>query len=517
MTDPDARGGVDELVADTFRTFVPDVTGSAPTTWKDVACAHHRRIRRAQRRRITATCVVMVVVALAVGIPAVISGSGHGTDRHVPLGGGPSLPAQSILDRSGQVLTGFGETAGLQAGYGSAIPPGSGDRLVTNIDGPLQNTLQQALDTQVANLNGRVDPSTKQTVESAQGAVVALDPQTGAVLALAWTGPTSPGLDPVTDSPATPGAVFDLVTATAALQDGLITPTSLYNDTGQFVIPGCVAQAPGCVPYTDNNASAAGYVNVSSALAVSSDTFFDNLGAEFWDSRSQYGTEPIQNVAAQYGYGQTTGIDLPGEDAGSYGQVDSPTVVAKEHAQDPAAYPYGSWATGNNVQMAAGLGGTTATPLQEAVAYATFANGGTRYTPRIAARIVDPHGNPVKTITAPAVGQVTMTAAEHQALTAGFTGAVGGPGSEVQTPPGSAAAAFQGFPISTFPIAGKTGYGGANDTLPASTFVGWGPTDHPTVLIATVIYAAGFGASPAAAVARAGFQEVIDQPIPPLS
>ncbi len=516
MTDPDARSGVDELVADTFRTFIPDIT-SAPSTWRDVASVHQRRARRAQRRRITATCVVVVVVALAVGIPAVVSGSGHGTDRHVPLGGGPSLPAQSILDRSGQVLTGFGETEGLQAEYGSAIPAGSGDRLVTNIDGPLQSTLQQALDTQVASLNGRVDPSTKQTIESAQGAVVALDPQTGAVLALAWTGPTGPGIDPVTDTPATPGAAFDLVTATAALQDGLITPATLYDDTGQFVIPGCVAGAPGCVTYQDNDSPAAGYVNVSGALAVSSDTFFDNLGVEFWDNRSQYGNEPIQTVAAQYGYGQTTGIDLPGEDAGSYARVDSPTVVAKEHAQDPAAYPYGGWTTGNNMEMASGLGGTAVTPLQEAVAYATFANGGTRYTPRIAAQIVDTHGNPVKTITAQAVGQVTMTAAERQALMTGFTGAVGGPGSGIQAPAGPAAPAFQGFPMTTLPIAGMNGSGGADGTIPASTFIGWGPTDHPTVLIATVIYAAGYGASPAAAVARAGFQEVIDRSIPPLS
>ena len=56
-------------------------------------------------------------------------------------------------------------------------------------------------------------------------------------------------------------------------------------------------------------------------------------------------------------------------------------MVAKEHAQDPKDYPNGGWFTGNNLEMAFGQGGTVITPIEQAVAYATFANGGTRYVP----------------------------------------------------------------------------------------------------------------------------------------
>jgi hypothetical protein len=69
---------------------------------------------------------------------------------------------------------------------------------------------------------------------------------------------------------------------------------------------------------------------------------------QFWDEpeERQYGETPIQNVAGQYSYGEKTGIDLPGEDAGYYARVDSPTIVAKEHAQDPKDYPYGGGSPG---------------------------------------------------------------------------------------------------------------------------------------------------------------------------
>ena len=57
-------------------------------------------------------------------------------------------------------------------------------------------------------------------------------------------------------------------------------------------------------------------------------------------------------------------------------------MVKREHTQDPKDYPNSGWFTGNNLELAFGQGGTVITPLEQAVAYSTFANGGTRYVPR---------------------------------------------------------------------------------------------------------------------------------------
>ena len=122
-------------------------------------------------------------------------------------------------------------------------------------------------------------------------------------------------------------------------------------------------------------------MNLPLALAKSSDSYFYNLGELFWNDRGTYGDDAIQNVAAQYGEGQTHG-DRPARRGD--GRVDSQAEREKLHAEDPAAFPNTSWYTGDNIEMAFGQGATALTPIEQAVAYATFANGGTRYAPQVA-------------------------------------------------------------------------------------------------------------------------------------
>ena len=94
----------------------------------------------------------------------------------------------------------------------------------------------------------------------------------------------------------------------------------------------------------------------------------------------QYGDTPIQNEATAYGEGTITGIDLPGE---AQGRVDSYLTRAKLHAEAPKALPLrASWYTGDNIEMAFGQGETVLTPIEQAVAYSTFANGGHAATRR---------------------------------------------------------------------------------------------------------------------------------------
>ncbi|HTZ07519.1 MAG TPA: penicillin-binding protein 2, partial [Acidimicrobiales bacterium] len=411
------------------------------------------------------------------------------------------------VDAHGQVVGSLGET-----------PPTPGEDLVTNIDAGLEQTLQQALDTEIASLHGA----------SKSGAAVAIDPQTGAVLALVsaptydptwWTnGISTAHYDQIKATGAlnnnaiqglyTPGSTFKLATATAALQSGLISPGYTFDDTGQYTIPGCATGGVGCTAYHDFDGEAAGRVNVSQALTVSSDIFFYNLGVQFWDQQARYGQVPIQSAATALGYGDVTGIDLPNET--HFARVDSPSVVKREHAQDPKDYPNGQWFTGNNLELAFGQGGTVITPLEQAVAYATFANGGTRYVPEVAAGFVDARGKVVHGVAPKVSGHVSYSAANYQAMLSGFEGVV-------DNPKGTAYGAFQGFPLSSFPLAGKTGTATTNEQQPNSWFVGWGPLPHPTYLIAVVVQGGGQGALAAAPVVRQGFNYLVTHPESPVT
>ena len=86
----------------------------------------------------------------------------------------------------------------------------------------------------------------------------------------------------------------------------------------------------------------------------------------------------------------------------------------------------------------------------------------------------------------------------------------------VQTPTGTAYGAFTGFPLSTFPLAGKTGTATTNEQQPNSWFVGWGPEPDPQYLIAVVVEGGGYGASAAAPVARQGFDYIVAHPESPV-
>ncbi len=433
--------------------------------------------------------------------------SGLEEEYESQLRGTPGIERVEV-DASGDVVGSLGETA-----------PVPGDDLVTNIDAGLEQTLQQALDSEIASLGS----------SAKGGAAVALDPQTGAVLALvssptydpSWWTPngisethyqqleqTGALNDNAIDGLYTPGSTFKLATATAALNDGLISPGYVYDDTGTYTIPGCSTGGAGCATYHDNDGEAAGPVTVTQALTVSSDIFFYNLGVMFWDQRGKYGETPIQDAANALGYGEVTGIDLPGETEDA--RVDSPQVVAREHAQDPAAYPNGQWYTGDNLELAFGQGGTVITPIEQAVAYSTFANGGTRYQPEIAAGFVDSAGQVTRTVAPKVTGHVSYSPSNYEAMLRGFEGAV-------QDPSGTAYNAFAGFPLSTFPLAGKTGTATTNELQPNSWFVGWGPVSNPQYLIAAVVQGGGYGAVAAAPVVRQGFNYVVAHAESPVS
>ncbi len=424
------------------------------------------------------------------------------------------------------------DSQGQVAGVLKTTPSKPGDDIVTNLDTSLQQVADNALAAQVLALRGtfdrQCDNNTGCYPAATGGAVVVMSPQTGAVYAMSsypsynpsiWVGGISsdqyaalsnpannePLLNRAIDGLYTPGSTFKLNTATAALDSGLWSPGEYYDDTGTFTVPGCEYNSPTCKLHNSEGDGGFGDIDISTALTVSSDDFFYNLGAQFYDDRGTYGQTPIQDQAAQYGLGELTGIDLPGE---AQGRVDSQAVRVKLHSMDPTAFPNTSWYTGDNVQMAFGQGGTYITPIEQADAYSTFANGGTRYAPEVAAAVVSPSGKVIQRVAPKVTGHVNLPSSTYQALLTGFTGVVQGRG-------GTAYTTFQGL---NFPggLAGKTG---TADTVagkePTAWFVGFGPTADPQYVVVCVIDQAGYGATAAAPVVRDIFGYLAAHPIGP--
>jgi penicillin-binding protein 2 len=263
----------------------------------------------------------------------------------------------------------------------------------------------------------------------------------------------------------------------------------------------------GCV-LSDDPGDSGGDYNISGALTVSSDAFFYNLGYLFWTDRGTYGDTPIQNEALEYGDGAYTGIDLPGE---GLGRVDSLAVRAKLHQEAPKAFPYAaSWFTGDNIEMAFGQGETVLTPIEQATAYATFANGGTRYAPQLANAVVNPlTGKVVKQIAPQVMGHVTIAPQNYQAILAGLEGVI-------SNPHGTAYGDFTGFPAS-WNLAGKTGTASNQAGLePNSWFVAFGPNPDPQYLVLAVIDQGGYGAQAAAPLVRNIYDYILANPISPV-
>ncbi|HWF17414.1 MAG TPA: penicillin-binding protein 2 [Acidimicrobiales bacterium] len=425
------------------------------------------------------------------------------------------------------------DAGGTVVGTLSTTAPKIGDTVVLNVDTQLQQYVQQALQQQILNDRHTFDGIDGRYPAAPNGAVVVMNPQTGAIDAIAsypsydlsqWVGGISTANynallqsgaanDNAIEGLYTPGSTFKLVTATAALQDGIWTPGQYYNDTGGFKIPGCpapgVQSTQGC-SLSDNPGDGTGEYNISGALTVSSDSFFYNLGYLFYNDRGQYGLDAIQNEGTQYGEGTITGIDLPGE---AQGRIDSQTTRLKLHQASPTNFPTTSWYTGDNIEMAFGQGATVLTPIEQAVSYATFANGGTRYAPEVAAAVVDPTtGKVVDKIAPKTTGHVAISPTNYSAILQGLEGVISNQN-------GTAFQDFVGFP-SSWNLAGKTGTASnqANQE-PNSWFVAFGPNPNPQYLVLAVIGQGGYGASAAAPLVRtifdyiAGNQAQINSPV----
>jgi len=191
------------------------------------------------------------------------------------------------------------------------------------------------------------------------------------------------------------------------------------------------------------------------------------------------------------------------------GQVDGPRLREVQHSEAPQAFPSDYYGIADNIEMAFGQGETLVTPLQEAVAYGTFAAGGTRYAPQVVNSIVSPTGKVVEEFKPRVMGHVSLPPGTYEQILQGLQGAI-------YSQNGTAYATFQGY--SGMPLAGKTGTAtesSNSNVQPTAWFVAFGPTGDPHYVVAVVIDQAGYGAAAAAPVAREILTYLTNHPIGP--
>jgi penicillin-binding protein 2 len=275
------------------------------------------------------------------------------------------------------------------------------------------------------------------------------------------------------------GSAFKPITATAALEDGLITPSTIFNDTGSLDIGGLVVHNAG--------GAANGPIDMSTALQVSSDVYFFNLGLHA--SASGKGGQ-IQDWAFKFGLGRKPNIDIPNASAGL---IPTPAWRNRVYRSHKNPYIDRPWNQGDNVNLAVGQGDVMVTPLQLARAYAALANGGTLVKPHLGARVVDVNGKTVERIKPPPTRHLNISDETRNVILGGLERAAMEPG-------GTSYPVMGGFP---FPVAGKTGTAergtGQEDQSWYSVIA---PYDDPQIVVTVTVEHGGFGVESAAPIAR---------------
>ena len=264
------------------------------------------------------------------------------------------------------------------------------------------------------------------------------------------------------------GSIFKIVTALAALENGVITPGEAINDPGQITIGEQTFQNAGGV--------ANGPVALARALQVSSDVYFYTLGLDMWE------TNELQEWGHKLGIGRPTGLDLPEEYEGLLpSRAWRDQLFEEGNTERP-------WSAGDNVQLATGQGDLQTNPLQMALAYAALGNGGKIPTPHVGLEVEDAAGRVLQEFDPEIRRKFHIDPGYRQVILEGLHAAA-------QEGDGTAAGVFGGFPI---PIAGKTGTAERPGHADQSWFAALSPYPNPRIVTIATIEEGGFGAESAA-------------------
>jgi penicillin-binding protein 2 len=409
------------------------------------------------------------------------------------------------------------DPTGRQVGAPTKIRAGAvGHNVYLTIDSKVQSAAEKALAEGILgarNLQNTDIQTGLEYFKAPAGAVVVLNAQDGSVAALAsnptyplndWVGGISktnyayitdpasnfPLVDRATEGEYAPGSTFKLVTSLAMTKDGIKGVGDYYNDVGKVTI--------GDTTFHNAKDEQFGPVNLQQALTVSSDAYFYTVGNDFWKVWANGDKERglgIQSEARALGFGAPTGIELDETD----GRVPDPAwKSAFAHANyktKKEQHDNSQWYPGDNILSAVGQGDVVVTPLQLANAYAAFANGGTLWKPHIEEKVVDARGKLLSTTKQHAIRHLTFDPNVTATIMAGLQGAVA-------DPKGTANAAFQGFDLAQFPIAGKTGTAQVKGKGDTSIFAAIFTAKGKQYVAVCVVEQAGFGAQTAAPIVR---------------
>lgn len=336
------------------------------------------------------------------------------------------------------------------------------------------------------------------------GAIVALDPTTGEVLAMA----SRPGFDPnklsreltgkqweeiVQDErrPLTnravqgqypPGSTFKIVMAAAALETDTVQPSSQIRCIGGYQF--------GKRVFRDWKAGGHGMIDLKHAIIHSCDVYFYTVG-------QRMGIDTIASYAVQFGLGKETGIELPSERPGII-----PSTTWKERVR------HEQWFPGETISAAIGQGYVTVTPLQMARLVGIVANSGVSYKPRLVRAMMRRETGQMEETIPDLEGRLSVDRRTLQLIQEGLAGVV---------TEGTATKAKS--PLVT--IAGKTGTAqtaalrtGPQEEIPKkfrdhAWFVSYAPVDAPRIAVAVLVEHMGHGGSTAAPLAKQLIEEFV--------
>jgi penicillin-binding protein 2 len=380
-----------------------------------------------------------------------------------------------------------------QGGYASKLntrPPVAGEDLILGMDVKVQRVAEEAL-------------------VGKRGSVVALDPKTGDIIALAST----PGFDPNDfvrglsvaqysalsnniDVPLLnralrgaypPGSTVKPLYALAAQHYGILTPEHVEYCPGYFTLPGSSNK------YRDDKVH--GSLDMRHAISESCDVYFYRLA-------DKMGIDRMHAFMSAFGYGELTGIDIPGEKQGLYASPEWKRRVFKRKADQV-------WFPGESISMGIGQGPITVTPLQQAHFAAEIAERGKIIAlPRLVAATRAPGSVTVVPRSSTFAKPIDMATDEQwDVIYDGMIGAVTQPG----------ATAYNAFRGALYKLAGKTGTAQVVTVKQTEStkhqdadvrkrehawFIAFAPVDDPKIAISVLIENGGFGGSTAGPIAR---------------
>lgn len=355
---------------------------------------------------------------------------------------------------------------------GETLAPDPGDNVILTLDIKLQEAVERALATGIEGLKSE---------DTQGGAAVVIDVRDGGVLAMAsyptfdlttytqnyntlLADPLNPLLNRATQQVYPPGSTFKMVTAIGALEEGIIEPDTEILDTGRYLYYD--DYQPQCWIYRDSGGrSTHGSENVSDAIKDSCNVFF-------FDAGRRLGISLLEQYAAMFGLGESTGIEL----YEATGWMDGPEYT-ESHGQ--------TWYEGNTLPAAIGQGNSRFTPLQLANYVATLANGGTHYAAHLLKEVKSNDFSQVVEQYEPTVlNQLEISPENLAAVTQGMLRV---------TTESSAKTYFADLGVQ---VAAKTGSAQvSSETESNALFVAFAPYENPEIALAIVVEKGGSGST----------------------